>query len=174
MATIIFEGLNCVGKSSLIKQLQPEGMYVHNNRADFLNVDMADATYGYMKAIIDVLNFSKTEMWIDRFHFTEYAYGVVLREYDEYTASKMFAEVDYRLSELGNVKLVYLYDDVVSIYKRAEELRGWGDINTFKELNERIERCVDASCLPIHMVRYSELQNDPSKMNRLMEFLKGE
>lgn len=173
--TIIFEGLNCVGKSSLIKMLhEGEDIYVHNNRADFLNVNMADATYGYMKAFIDMLNFSKIPMWFDRFHFTEYAYGVVKRGYDEYTASKVFAEVDYRLSEIGNVKLVYLYDSTVGIYKRTEELRGWGDIDTIKELNERIERCVDASCLSIMAFNYKELIADEASMKKLISFVKGE
>lgn len=174
-STIIFEGLNCVGKSSLIKLLHKDkDIYVHNNRTEFQVANSADATYGYMKAFVDMINFSKTPMWFDRFHFTEYTYGVVKRGYNEYTASKLFAEIDYRLSENGNVKLVYLQDDVEEIYKRTAKLRGWGNIDIIKELNERIERCVEASCLPIMSVNYKELIEHEDYMDKLINFVKGE
>lgn len=173
--TVIFEGLNCVGKSSLIDELKVGNrIYVHNNRAEFLNVSTPDAIYGYMKAFIDILNFSGVPMWFDRFHFTEYSYGVIKRGYDEYTASKIFAEIDYRLSELGNVRLVYLYDNVYDILKRTEDLRGWGDLDTIKLLNERMERCCEASCIPILAVNYKELSTNSEKRDKLISFVRGE
>jgi len=124
--------------------------------------------------MIDILSFSKIPMWFDRFHWTEYVYGVVKRGYDEYTASKIFAEIDYRLSELNNVRVVYLYDDVTNICNRTIKLRKWGDIDTIKELNMRMTRCAEASNLLIKAVNYGELISSKEEMNKLIDFVRGE
>ena len=146
--SIIFEGLNCTGKSSIIKHLHENvdpDIYIHNSRTPFSNVNKIDTTYGYMKAMIDVLKFIKMPIWFDRFHFTEYAYGVVVRGYNKYEQSKLFAEIDYCLNELGDVKLVYLYDSVENIAKRTNELRGWGDVELIGKLNEAMNSMLDSS-----------------------------
>lgn len=176
-STIIFEGLNCTGKSSLIRYLRENvdnENYVHQSRTKFLNANKMDTTYGYMKAMLDILKFTGMPIWFDRFHFTECVYGTIVRNYNKYEQSKMFAEIDYCLNELENVKVVYLSDDVQNIVKRTNELRGWGDIETISKLNDAMNNAMDSSCLPILKVNYWELFDNANKMQELMTFIKGE
>lgn len=175
--SIIFEGLNCTGKSSIIKHLHENvdpDIYIHNSRTPFSNVNKIDTTYGYMKAMIDVLKFVRIPIWFDRFHFTEYAYGVVKRNYNRYDQSKLFAEIDYCLNELGNVKIVYTYDEIENIVDRTKQLRGWGDIETFNALNDEMNRMIDSSCMTMLRVNYNEVLSNSDKMNELIRFVKGE
>lgn len=174
--SIIFEGLNCTGKSTIIKHLRENvdhDIYIHDSRTPFSNANKIDTTYGYMKAMIDIMKFAKMPIWFDRFHFTEYAYGVVKRNYNKYDRSKLFAEIDYCLNELGNVKLVYAYDDIESIAKRTMELRGWGDIETCKALDEEMNKMLDSSCMTILRVNCNELFSNSDKMLELTRFVKG-
>ena len=174
-STIIFEGLNCTGKSSLIKYLHKNvdsDIYIHNSRTQFSSANKIDIIYGYTKALIDILKYAKIPIWFDRFHFTEYAYGLVLRNYNRYEQSKLFAEIDYCLNEIGNVKMVYTYDNIESITERTRKNRGWGDIETFKMLEEEMNRMLDTSCMTIMKVDYSQLITNNDKMNELIKFIR--
>lgn len=173
---IIFEGLNCVGKSSLIKLLEPEFIYpyVHDTRSPFCNCSSRmDAIYGYMKAMIDIMANTNIPIWLDRFHFTEYAYGVYVHGYNELKAYRIFTEIDQALAAMENVKVVLLTDNIEDVQRRTEELRGWGNIEILSKINEGLLRASRDSSLPIFMANYRQLIDDKVEMNRLLKFMKG-
>lgn len=172
---IIFEGLNCVGKSSIISDLR-DGFdipYVHNKRSDFKSNHMMDTIYGYTKALLDVIKGTEEPMWFDRFHFTETTYGIVRRQYNDYTAIKLFEDIDNQLFDMG-AKVVYLTDDLNNIWERTQKYRGWGDYDLIRRLSYQMELCVERTILPVFSINYNDYVNNEEHKKKLIEYCIGE
>ena len=118
MSIIIVEGVDRVGKTTLCKKLENATGY-KRFRDDFrycsnyLDVNVNTEKINTLMNLIE--NWFVNDIILDRFHITEYVYGVVDRGY----ANKDMIDIDERLSRLGNVLLVYVKP--VDIEKSSKE-----------------------------------------------------
>jgi len=112
----IFEGSNRVGKTSIIKKLDPFGkaIIINNRWINDLMVDRQQESLISAMSMLDVIEAAKeTDFILDRFHLSEYIYGIMQRGY---TNEKMFSIIDERLASWGpNVLLVLVHSDYMHV-----------------------------------------------------------
>lgn len=120
---LILEGVNRTGKTTIAKKLTKYGFeYFKNKEVELvLNHNKIDKQSFFNGEIIGMLNMLRfigkdKKLLIDRFHFTEFAYGLVERQY----ITEYILDVDKALKSLG-AKLLYMYDDIKKINKRANK-----------------------------------------------------
>lgn len=119
----VLEGVNRVGKTTagrLLSQSLAVPYMKDTSMAPLVTQSeprMAQVyAEGGIHGILAVLEATKSDIVIDRFHLTEYVYGSVDRGYD---AEILFREADARLTALG-ATLVLMTDDVAAVSVRAQ------------------------------------------------------
>lgn len=110
MNLIIVEGIDRVGKTTLVNKLSSE-LNAITIKDEWLCFDraseyVASEKLETMMSILKSLDESNYDMTIvlDRFHITEYVYGLIERGY----ANKRSLEIDKMLANFKNVILVYV------------------------------------------------------------------
>lgn len=115
---IIVEGSNKVGKSTMISKLvKMHNVHsVYNRGIMDLMVDKEKESVISAMAMLSVVNsIGGQNVIFDRFHLSEYIYGVRNRGYEN---KAMFQVVDKELSEMEDVLLIVLTSD----YKHIEDI----------------------------------------------------
>lgn len=110
MNLIIVEGIDRVGKTTLVNKLSSElnAITIKDEWLCFDRVSehVASEKLETMMSVLKSLDESNHDMTIvlDRFHITEYAYGLIERGY----ANKRSLEIDKMLANFKNAILVYV------------------------------------------------------------------
>lgn len=116
---IICEGVNKVGKTTVGKKFeQTLGFeYFKDNSINELLDDInkqqyiMGSIYGQLNLLLKLKN---VNIFVDRFHLTEFVHGVLDRNYKV----PYFSDVDEKLAKAG-AKLLYMTDDINAINQRA-------------------------------------------------------
>lgn len=121
MPIVLVEGVNKVGKSSVCDYLNKN--YAFHAVNDDSIADVVNANRGYhargglfaSTTIFEALssNIRSLNLIVDRFHLTEFVYGVHTRGY----SPDYIWDIDSRLKAIG-VKLLYMTDSVDNIIER--------------------------------------------------------
>ena len=79
---VFVEGIDRVGKTTLVNKLKDELKYEVFNMKNFFPYDNASHNIEILNAILEVLNHCKERRIVfDRFHMTELVYGLIERKY---------------------------------------------------------------------------------------------
>jgi thymidylate kinase len=108
---IVVEGIDRVGKTTLCNRLSEElniPIYKHSQRvmtySDMDNVNETDK----MLQLLDMCSLLNADIIFDRFHFSDYVYGILERRYDAKRAMLNLSILDTTLSEM-NAILVFIF-----------------------------------------------------------------
>jgi hypothetical protein len=114
---IIVEGIDRVGKTTLCNRLSETlniPIYKHSQRfMDYTDMDNMNET-DKMLHLLDICDISNTDMIFDRFHFSDYAYGIIERHYDETKATNNLLILDHALSNIDAIIVFICPTDIVS------------------------------------------------------------
>lgn len=129
MAIVILEGIDRVGKTTIRDMLAKEHMFqslkdetVHSLGS---KVDYPSYVQGGIHGItLGIENFAHgLDVVIDRFHFTEWVYGITERGY----APNYTWEIDKRLAEAGVKLILMLPESIDAANERSAEKRQMAD-----------------------------------------------
>ena len=98
---IIVEGIDRVGKTTLCERLRDEmNVPIHKNvcKTKYENMDNNYET-DKMLQLINICNITDSIVIFDRFHLTDYVYGIIERGYDVHDASVNIADIENSLKE---------------------------------------------------------------------------
>ena len=138
---IAVEGIDRTGKSTFCEALSdssgftnfyaPESDIVKNK-----DKNMYDEADKCLKLAV-LANLSATDVVFDRFHISDFVYGIVNRNYDVKEAMKLFKKVDKKLANLGVV--IYYFKPKTVAYSSVLEGRDLTEeyelFETFKEMS---------------------------------------
>lgn len=120
---IIVEGIDRVGKTTLCKKLSSAfdiPVYKHNSvYFDYSKMDNANET-DKMLQIIDVIKQCNGSIIFDRFHLSDFVYGVIERKYDESLAKRNMNIIDNALAS-GSKKVALILVKPTDIVRSSEE-----------------------------------------------------
>lgn len=106
---IIVEGIDRVGKTTLCKKLSKElqmPIYKHkNNQFDYKLMDNNNET-DKMLQLLDLYQILNGDVIFDRFHWSDYVYGNIERNYDGYKSS---SNVNIIENKLKNMEAIIIY-----------------------------------------------------------------
>lgn len=141
---IAVEGIDRTGKSTFCKALSdstgfvnfyvPESDIVRNE-----DKNMYDEADKCLKLAI-LAGLSSTDVVFDRFHISDFVYGVLNRGYDIDEALKLFKKVDEKLAKLGVV--VYYFKPKTVAYSSVLEGRDLSKEYELFELFKEASSCV--------------------------------
>lgn len=117
---IIIEGIDRVGKTTLCKRLSETlniPIYKHVGEFKYSKMDNENET-DKMLQIIEICKLSNSFIIFDRFHLTDFVYGVLEREYDSHKAENNKNEIEEKLNEIGAILIVV---NPTSIVKSSKE-----------------------------------------------------
>lgn len=107
---IIVEGIDRVGKTTLCNKLQEEfniPIYKHVGSFSYQKMENDNETDKLLQ-ILEVCRLTNANMIFDRYHFTDYVYGIVERNYNIINAYKNFQMLDNIISLMDDVFLLYV------------------------------------------------------------------
>lgn len=116
---VILEGLDETGKSTIANYFRKKGfLYLNDDSSQPIKEDKKFYVKAGILSILEVFKVihNKVDLVIDRFHLTEFVYGIINRDY---SASYIF-DVDKELSKL-DTRLIYMTDDITLINSRANK-----------------------------------------------------
>ena len=141
---IAVEGIDRTGKSTFCEALSentgfvnfyvPESDIVRNE-----DKNMYDEADKCLKLAI-LAGLSSTDVVFDRFHISDFVYGVLNRGYDIDEASKLFKKVDEKLAKLGVV--VYYFKPKTVAYSSVLEGRDLSKEYELFEFFKEASSCV--------------------------------
>lgn len=162
---IIVEGIDRVGKTTLVEKMCKEFGY-QRFRDDFRYMPQ-DAPYANQRVNTEKINTLMNlieqglvdNVVLDRFHFTEYVYGLCDRGYVNYDD---MVDIDKRLGRLENIALVWVHStdierssrehgkdlsehesQMCKLYERSEiENKAVAVYGGFDEIIEELKKCV--------------------------------
>lgn len=149
---IIIEGLDGVGKSTVVERLKTFG---------FINLhyDYDSSNYDLTQKYLSVLNYNDLDKYIaDRSFFSEMVYGPVLRNGSR-ISDEQFIKLLKEYSKIG-AKVIYLTSDKDILLKRRQEDEK--DFKTltdyYSELNSQYEKAMNitAKYIPVLHIDTSE------------------
>jgi len=112
---IIVEGIDRVGKTTLCNKLSTElniPIYKHpTSIMDYDHMDNVNET-DKMLHMVDIMKLSNSNIIFDRFHLSEYAYGVVERNYNTISALHNFKLVDNELRKCNAILIIVKPTDI--------------------------------------------------------------
>lgn len=117
---IIVEGIDRVGKTTLVDMLQKEtGFPVYKNSTGFKleSMDNENETDKMLK-MLQVCELGNVNIIFDRFHWTDAAYGCVQRGYNVQKAMQNVALIEKKLYEMGAMVVLVRPTD---LHKSSEE-----------------------------------------------------
>ena len=107
---IIVEGIDRVGKTTLCNKLKEElniSIYKHVGVLQYNKMDNFNET-DKMLQLVELCRLTNSSIIFDRFHLTDFVYGILERNYDIDSAVDNFRLVDDAISELDDVYLIYV------------------------------------------------------------------
>ena len=141
---IAVEGIDRTGKSTFCEALSdntgfvnfyaPESDIVKNK-----DKNMYDEADKCLK-LATLADLSSTDVVFDRFHMSDFVYGILNRNYDIDEATKLFKKVDEKLAKLGVV--VYYFKPKTVAYSSVLEGRDLSKEYELFELVKEASSCV--------------------------------
>lgn len=117
---IIVEGIDRVGKTTLCNKLSTElniPIYKHpENIMDYSMMDNTNET-DKMLQLLDICEITNANIIFDRFHFSDYVYGILERGYYTKIASENLRILDEKLSEM-NALIIHIHPTDISSSSR--------------------------------------------------------
>ena len=161
---IVVEGIDRVGKTTLCNKLSNElniPIYKHSQRVmDYSNMDNTNET-DKMLHLLDVCKLLNADIIFDRFHLSDYVYGIIERRYDAKNAALNLSMLDDMLYEM-NAILVFIsptdiksssdqhgkdltpYFKLMTKVKHESKMRLFScDYNSINDVVERIKEIYD-------------------------------
>lgn len=117
----VVEGIDRVGKTTLCEMLSKStSTKVFKHDCSFFPYDKMDNDNetDKMMQLVELATTTNSDIIFDRFHLSDFAYGITKRHYDGAVALKNFLMIDRKLSEVGAVLIVVRPE---SIDKSSEE-----------------------------------------------------
>lgn len=117
---IIVEGIDRVGKTTLINLIHKKinfPIYRHIGKRDFNKIDNEIETDKFMQ-ILEICKLSESNIIFDRFHWSDFVYGCLQRNYNEANAIINKSIVEDFLQELHAVIILVKPIDIVSSSKQ--------------------------------------------------------
>lgn len=141
---IAVEGIDRTGKSTFCEALSnntgfvnfyvPESDIVKNE-----DKNMYDEADKCLKLAM-LADLSATDVVFDRFHISDFVYGIVNRNYDIDEATKLFKKVDKKLAKLG--VLIYYFKPKTVAYSSVLEGRDLTKEHELFEIFKEASSCV--------------------------------
>ena len=119
---IIVEGIDRIGKTTLCKEISEKiklPIYKHIGDFKYNNMDNDNET-DKMLQILEICRLSDTYIIFDRFHLTDYIYGILERNYNLDKALKNFVQIEEFLNEMSN-KVILILMQPTDIKRSSEE-----------------------------------------------------
>jgi len=113
---IIVEGIDRVGKTTLCNILSKKfnlPIYKHIGDFEYSRMDNDNETDKFLQ-ILEICRLSETYIIFDRFHLTDYIYGVLGRNYSIDKALKNFVQIEEFLNKMS--------DGVILIFMQPTDL----------------------------------------------------
>lgn len=141
---IAVEGIDRTGKSTFCEALSNNTSFVnfYAPESDIVpneNKNMYDEADKCLKLAI-LANMSATDVVFDRFHISDFVYGIVNRNYDIDEATKLFKKVDKKLAKLG--VLIYYFKPKTVAYSSVLEGRDLTKEHELFEIFKEASSCV--------------------------------
>lgn len=117
---IIVEGIDRVGKTTLINLIHKKinfPIYRHVGRRDFSKIDNDVETDKFMQ-ILEICKLSDSNIIFDRFHWSDFVYGCLQRNYNEVNAVINKSAVEDFLQKLHAVIILVKPTDIASSSKQ--------------------------------------------------------
>lgn len=129
---IIVEGIDRVGKTTLCNALSNTlniPIYKHSQRfMDYSNMDNANET-DKMLHLLDLCALVDADVIFDRFHFSDYAYGIIERQYDSTIATINLLTLDSVLARMNAIMILMQPTDLVlSSEQHGKDLKPYFDL----------------------------------------------
>lgn len=102
---IVVEGIDRVGKTTLCKKLQESlgfSLYKHHGDFDYSKMDNDNET-DKMLQMLEVAKIGNANIIFDRFHWSDFVYGMNERKYDIDNAVLNTKKIDKKLNELNSI-----------------------------------------------------------------------
>ena len=151
---IIVEGIDRVGKTTLCNALSKATgipIYKHHNAVmSYSDMDNYNET-DKMLQLIDVCNITKSDIIFDRFHFSDYVYGILERDYESVSAIEHLKLIDNVLRKSNALLLLMQPTDI----KRSSEEHG-KDLTPYFKLMQNAYRL---STMNMIMCNYNSMQD---------------
>lgn len=119
---IIVEGIDRVGKTTLCQKISETiklPIYKHIGDFKYDKMDNDNET-DKMLQILEICRLSDTYIIFDRFHLTDYIYGVLERNYSLDKALKNFVQIEEFLNKMSN-KVILILMQPTDVKKSSEE-----------------------------------------------------
>lgn len=117
---IIVEGIDRVGKTTLCNKINKEinfPIYKHVGNFVYSRMDNENET-DKMIQLLQLCKITNSTIVFDRFHFTDYVYGVLERNYNVLIASHNVEEIEEFLKE---IKAILIYVSPTDVLKSSIE-----------------------------------------------------
>lgn len=111
---IIVEGIDRIGKSTYANILHKHfnfNIHKHAGIVPLSTIDNLNAT-DKMLELIEIVNETKCDLIFDRFHLTDYVYGIVERNYDKQLALQHFDLIESKIDKKNCVLVVIQPTDI--------------------------------------------------------------
>ena len=141
---IAVEGIDRTGKSTFCEALSDDTGFVnfYAPESDIVknkDKNMYDEADKCLK-LATLADLSATDVVFDRFHMSDFVYGILNRNYDIDEATKLFKKVDEKLAKLGVV--VYYFKPKTVAYSSVLEGRDLSKEYELFELFKEASSCV--------------------------------
>lgn len=118
---VILEGVNRTGKTTIANELTKLGYtyFKDLNVEEVINdktINKKSFYKGRIIATVEFLQYIKINLIIDRYHYSEFVYGLIRRNY----IADYILSIDKILATL-NTKLILMDDDIEKINERAKK-----------------------------------------------------
>lgn len=114
---IIVEGIDRVGKTTLCNKLSEElNIPIYKHSQNFIDYSSMDNTRETEKMIcmLDICKAADMNIIFDRFHFSDYVYGIIERKYDRVLATKNLLMIDSVLARMNAIMIIMQPTDLAS------------------------------------------------------------
>lgn len=177
MAIIVVEGIDRVGKTTIANMIQSSmsiepylkfGLFKHDE--SFIRYDQMDSDNeaDKMSQLLTIADTFNNNIMFDRFHLSDFVYGVINRGYKFSNAYSNMLSIDNRLSQMQSV-LVYV--------RPVNLKRSSGEHGSSLEMHHRLmEAAFEDSFMNKIAVDYSVVEDDDyfySMMDDICMYLKG-
>ena len=118
---IIVEGIDRVGKSTLCNKLSEAiGVEIYKHRNDVMDYSLMDNMNetDKMLQLLDMIKLGSVDVIFDRFHMSDFVYGVIERNYDYDTAESNRILIEDKLKDVNAILLLVDPIDIESSSKQ--------------------------------------------------------
>ena len=160
---IIVEGVDRVGKTTLCNALSNTlniPIYKHSQRfmnySDMDNINETDK----MLHLLDLCSLVNADVIFDRFHFSDYAYGIIERHYNEEDATRNLLMLDSVLARMNAIMILMKPTDI-----NSSSVQHGKDLTPYLEL---MEKAHSISSTLIYTCDYSHIDNMVKEIKELL------